>query len=127
MTTSDDPRVLDTPTERADIRKLTIQQHERWITEIQERRLSARKRLDAVEAAKIGAHIESLSEKLDTVLAQLAKKSATIDKAQTQFEEKLRKAEALRMEIDYERGELAKRVPDAPTYEPSSDDEEKSE
>lgn len=116
MTETIDP-IPDTVVDRVDVLRLTISQHEELIRQIQHRRLALRNRLDLVEAAKLGAHIDVLSSRLETVCTQLTTKLTKLDKTITSIEEKLRKAEALAMEITHERSELARLVPSVPTGE----------
>lgn len=114
---TDHATIPDTVVDRIDVLRLTIVQHEETIRQIQQRRLAVRLRLDHVLAAKLGAHIDVLSSRLETVCTQLESKLTKIDKTIVTIEDKLRKAEALVMEITHERSELAKLVPAVPAGE----------
>ena len=110
-----EPETYDTPTERATINQLTVDELDNWLMRIRERRLVVVQKLEA--AAKVSAD----KARLVTFLkyerqAAIAKRALTrLDEAMERVEKIVHKVRLLAMATELEAGENEEELTDADT------------
>ena len=108
-----EPEAYDTPTERATINQLSVDELDNWLTRIRERRLVVVQKLEA--AAKVSAD----KARLVTFLkyerqAAIAKRALTrLDEAMERVEKIVHKVRLLAMASELEAGENEEELEDA--------------
>lgn len=91
--------IHDTPVHRADLSQLTDEELEQLVTEIQHRRLLARREFEQLEALRNEKMLARTREDLDHTLAMLRKDFDTVEKRLSKIQERMVKVRAFRTRI----------------------------